>query len=129
MNNKPLGLILAGVFGIIGAIPWIVIGYFGWYASIAGFIIGIAAAKGYEMGNGSMDIIGKIAIAILIILIVPIADITGGVAYLILNQGFGFVDAISIAIDYYLTDFASFLPALGVGYLMAFLGTYSIFKS
>ncbi len=47
-----LGLIGAFAGALIGAIPWAVASYFGWFVSWFGFIIGLAAKKGYELLRG-----------------------------------------------------------------------------
>jgi hypothetical protein len=71
------------VFGaLIGSILWIVIGYFGFYASIAGFIIAIGAYYGYSQ---SIKRVSSFGIAILIIS-VSIAVIFSQYILIIINS-------------------------------------------
>ena len=47
-----LGSIGAFVGALVGAIPWAVAYYFGWFVGWFGFVIGLAAKKGYELLQG-----------------------------------------------------------------------------
>lgn len=126
MDRKFLGLALATLFGVLGTIPWIIIGYFGWIASIAGFAIGWAAFKGYEKGNGSIDKFGKISILILIIILVPFAEFINLVLAALAFE-IPLLTALSTAPSLFIENIGEFLPGILIGYVMAALGTYSFF--
>lgn len=123
--KKLIGVLLATLFALIGSIPWIIIGYFGWVASIGGYIIGWSAYKGYVKGNGSFDRFGKICIALIIILIVPVAEMinlfVSGLQYVSLS------DAIIYTPVIFFESISDFVPSILIGYFMAALGTYQFF--
>ena len=53
-TNKHIGRGTLGaiLFGLIGMVPWIVVYCFGWIVGWLGFLIGLAARKGYELFGG-----------------------------------------------------------------------------
>ena len=72
-KNQEKGSFVTGTIGaflgaLIGAIPWAVLLYFGYFASIAGFVIGWLANKGYELLKGKNSK-GKIVVLILVSLV------------------------------------------------------------
>lgn len=51
-GSTVIGAVGAFLGATIGAIPWAVAYYFGWFIAALGLVIGIAAKKGYELLNG-----------------------------------------------------------------------------
>lgn len=68
------GTIGAFIGAIIGAIPWAVAYYFGWFVGWLGFLVGIAAKKGYELLNGKESRAKGVAVIIATILGVIVAE-------------------------------------------------------
>ena len=62
-GSYALGFLGALAGAVLGAIPWAVALYFGFFVSMLGFVIGYLAQKGYELANGRIGK-GKIAIVI-----------------------------------------------------------------
>ena len=58
------GFVGALIGSVLGAIPWAIALYFGFFVSMLGFVIGFLAQKGYDLARGR---IGKGKIAIVII--------------------------------------------------------------
>ena len=78
-ENKDNGSIGRGVAGaaagaVIGAIPWAVVYYFGWFVGWLGFVIGIAAKKGYELFKGRETKVKAVVIIIVTMLAVVLAE-------------------------------------------------------
>lgn len=128
MKNRFTGVLLATLFGILGSIPWIIIGYFGWIASLGGYLIGLAAYKGYIMGNGIFDRFGKICIAIIILLVIPAAEMVN-LFIAFLQQGIFFMDAAMYTPSIFLENITEFVPSILIGYVMAGLGTFQFFTA
>lgn len=57
------GAVGALLGAIVGAIPWALVGCFGWIASWLGYLIALAAIKGYDLMNGKW---GKARLGIII---------------------------------------------------------------
>lgn len=77
------GTIGAFLGAIVGAIPWAVAYYFGWFVGWLGFLIGIAAKKGYELLKGKESRMKGVAVILATILGVFLAES----AALIVNIG------------------------------------------
>jgi hypothetical protein len=126
MYTRFNGIVLSVLYGVIGTLPWVIISYFGWIASLAGYVIGLAAYKGYVAGNGYFDRTGKITLGIFILLSIPLAEMFVGIVFAT-QQGYGIVDAIYIMPEVFFSNLGDFLPGILIGYLMAALGTYQFF--
>lgn len=63
-GSYALGFLGSLAGAVLGAIPWAVALYFGFFASMLGFIIGYLAQKGYDLARGRMGK-GKIVIVII----------------------------------------------------------------
>lgn len=122
------GVLLSIILGFAATIPWIIIGYFGWVASIAGWLIGLAAYKGYTQETGFLDRTGKICVALVIVSAIPLSEF---ILTLIEFLKFGYPLAESIILTpIYMANFiGDYLPSILLGYLMAALGTYKFFKT
>lgn len=126
MFRRFQGAVLASLYGAIAAIPWIVLSYFGWLASIAGYLIGIAAFKGYEKGAGFFDRFGKVCILLVILAVVPAAEIIG-IFIAALNGGYAFHEALIYAPLIFIEYIGDYVPNILVGYFMAGLGSFRVF--
>lgn len=124
--RKIQGTILAILFGLVGSIPWIIIGYFGWIASLAGLLIGHLAYKGYVKGAGFFDKYGKAVIIAVIIFIVPFAEMVN-IFIEALKYNYFILDALIVTPLFFFEYIGDYLPNILIGYLMAALGTYRIF--
>lgn len=76
------GTIGAFVGAIIGAIPWAVAYYFGWFVGWLGFLIGVAAKKGYELLNGKESRAKGVAVIIATIFGVIVAESAALMVYI-----------------------------------------------
>ena len=129
------GAIGAVLGGLLGAIPWVVLLYLGYFASVVGFLIGWLANKGYELLRGKNGR-GKIVILILVTLMVVIIG-NLAVDVVVLAEmitsgelpGYTYGDILP-SIFYMLQTDSEYLSAtlvnLGMGLLFAFLGLGSI---
>ncbi|MDO4567831.1 MAG: hypothetical protein Q4B99_02605 [Clostridia bacterium] len=142
---KQTGSILTGALGatlgaLIGAIPWAIAYYFGIFVGWLGFLIGIAAKKGYEICKGRETRakgIVMIVVLLLVVVFVEYATIICTSAIYILNDpsfagtGLTFGDVFT-AVNYTLaTDSAALLSCLGdvlLGWLFAGLGVLSTLR-
>ena len=68
------GTIGAFLGAIVGAIPWAVAYYFGWFVGWLGFLIGLAAKKGYELLKGKESRVKGVAVILATILGVFLAE-------------------------------------------------------
>ena len=103
------GLIGALVGAIIGAIPWIIVACLGYISGWLGLVIGLAAAKGYELLGGK-PCKAKIWVVIFAILVGIAFGLFGGVVAQILIMfgsgeipGSGLADALEIT-GWYFTE-------------------------
>lgn len=86
-EEKQNGSVLTGAVGallggIIGAIPWAIAYYFGWFVGWLGFLIGLAAKKGYELFKGKNSQAKGIVIIIVTVICVALAEIVACIAML-----------------------------------------------
>ncbi|MCA9383002.1 hypothetical protein KC909_01430 [Candidatus Dojkabacteria bacterium] len=131
-NSLPLPKVLLGVilgigFGFLGTIPWILVGYLGFFVSILGFIIGIAAYKGFVLGAGKMHIAGIATILFVIMIAIPLSEIT-----LLFIEGLKleltFMEALTATPEVFVMYIGDFIPNILLGYLFAFLGAWRVIK-
>lgn len=128
-NNYFLGFICSLLGSIIGSIVWIGLGAVGFYASIAGLAIAVAAFYGYKIGKGKYTKIGIVINVITILAGVFFAEFIG--LYIEIAKElrdpnfFVFFRFFSAIIKDKEVIFSS-LPSLCLGLLFAFLGSYRI---
>lgn len=84
---KKEGSVVTGTIGaflgaIVGAIPWAVAYYFGWFVGWLGFLIGLAAKKGYELLKGKESRAKGVAVILATILGVFVAESATIIVYL-----------------------------------------------
>ncbi len=68
------GTVGAVIGALVGAVPWAVAYYFGWFVGWLGFLIGLAAKKGYELFKGKDTKAKAIVISIVVFLTVILAE-------------------------------------------------------
>ena len=136
-GNMGTGVLGAAVGGVIGAIPWAIVGYFGWFVGWLGFLIGIAAKKGYEIGKGRETKAKGITIIVVVICAVILAELAGIIVSLTaayMEYGAPLGDAIvgSFLILPEVVADSEVLPSvlfdIGLGLVFAFLGVFSTLR-
>lgn len=92
-KSKTKGILFALGAGFGASILWIVIGLIGFYAAIAGFLMGLAAYKAYVYGHGKFDKTGKILTLAIILISIPVSEL---IITLIqgVQLGIAFLDAV-----------------------------------
>lgn len=129
-DNYALGFIGALLGGLVGAIPWAIVSSMGWFVAWLGYVIAIAASKGYDLM--------KVKVSMKKMWFVAIAVIIGVFAGQIMS------DMISIAVDsefdgmfwyvfaYFAENFGEYLSInaanLFLGLVFAALGGFSVLK-
>lgn len=124
-RNYFLGTIGALLGGLVGAIPWFIVSYFGFFASIFGYLIGIASLKGYKILGGKYGFKTRWIILVCVLFSVVFAEF---MSYLILLGVEGYDFSLLNLFDIILYNLFNFLFNIGVGILFAFLGIYRLFK-
>ncbi len=142
VHENDTGTVIGGIFGallgaLISAIPMAVLLYEGYFASIAGLIIGWGALKGYELLRGQHSRVKPF----IIIAAVIIGAFAGSYAadyctlYSVINDGLidGLTTAdVGPALAYMFSTDADFCRSAVISYLLgllfALLGTASLFK-
>ncbi|MEN6313725.1 MAG: hypothetical protein ABFD25_05690 [Clostridiaceae bacterium] len=135
-NNYGAGMLGAILGALLGSVLWVVIGLLGYIASIAGFAISAAAAKGYTLLKGKITRMTPWIIGISSILALVLAQfVTLDLSFYkeLRNQGYDLTikEALSITFELPFTDpeiTAGFLKDFGLGLIFAVLGAYSTFK-
>lgn len=123
-----MGLITALIGAGIATIPWIIIGYFGFTASYAGYLIGLGAYKGYLFGAKNASKKAFYLIIAIIIIYIPLAQITT-IGLMFLKEGVSPLPS-NFALFFEIEGIMGELAInLGLGYLFAFLGTKSLLGS
>lgn len=132
-GNVFTGAIGAVLGGILGCIPWAVAYYFGWFVGWLGFLIGLAAKKGYELLNGKRcKTKGIIIIAVTVLCVILAEFVTVGIS-LALDPEFG-VSVIEGILWVFEMFFESdevrgaVLSDVALGLLFAGLGIFSLAK-
>ncbi len=124
------GTIGALLGALVGAIPWALAFSFGWFVSYLGFAIILLAFKGYKLFGGKVKKSTVFILAIVTIISIFVAQLTGEVAslfkYIADNgiEGYGFAD-----IPYFVSaifsdseSITSFFMNMGGGLIFAALG-------
>lgn len=147
-RSSPLAPLGALIGGLVGCIPWVILYTFGYVASIAAVLIALGANLGHKLFGGTEGKARLILVIVLTLLLVPVANFAGTVGQLAygihtgeLQKEWGVPknsvtveDALSI-VQLTLSDgdaAAEFIGAslkdLGVAYLFAALGLWSVWK-
>lgn len=125
MKKKLLSIVLAVLLALVASIPWIVLGYLGWIASLAGYLIGLAAYTGYTKVNTSFDKVGKVTVALIILVLIPFAEMVN--LFIAGLQYVSFIDSLRLTPVIFFESINEYISTILVGYLMAGLGTYHFF--
>ena len=133
-GNYFTGFIGALLGSAIGAVLWSVVLYFGWVASIIGFVIGFLAEKGYNLLRGKQGR-GKVLILILAVIFgVVLGNLGSDVIYLVQMIASGelvdyvYADIPLLMLVVLLEDpeyLMYILGNIGMGLLFAGLGVWS----
>lgn len=139
-GSVALGSIGATLGAVIGSIPWIIAYYFGWFVGWLGFLIGIAAKKGYELFRGKETKTKGIVIILVVVLTVVFAEF---VTYMIafhfeiladpelLDMSLNLFDMAQAIVWTFLEDAAfrsATLMDIALGWLFAGLGVFSTLR-
>lgn len=136
-GSVALGAVGAILGGILGAIPFAALYALGWIASFFGFLIGIAAKKGYELLGGRNGKIKGVVILLVTVLAVVLAEFVAIVAVNLppaLEMGYDLGDTIVIMAHWAIYEQpVAVFGEIAMGWLFAFLGIYrmlaEIFRS
>ena len=132
-NNYWMGLLGAVLGTLVGLIPWVLLARAGYFASIAGFLIGLCAKKGYELFRGKL---GRPKLAVLIVcsvlgvVLAQYVDIWIQVAIELDGYFFSFGELTSITTQLILTEpevLTPFLLNLVLGLVFALAGLWGVF--
>lgn len=130
-NNYLKGTLCCIIGALLGSFLWILIGYFNFYASVAGYFIAYCAFSGYNFGKGKATKIAAVINIIAIVFALLFAEYIG--LFIGVRKEFD-IDFISFT-KLFPTLFSnisfvkSLLPSLGFGFLFAGLGSYKIIMS
>ena len=137
LGNYVTGFVGAMMGSCIGAVLWAVILYFGYVASIVGFVIGWLAEKGYNLLKGKQGK-GKIVILVIAVIIgVLVGNFGADVITLVQMMGAGELPGmtygdIPVLILLVLLEDSAYLTAtlanIGMGLLFAALGVWSLLR-
>ncbi len=134
-NNEPNNYLKGALCSIIGALVgsglWILIGYFNFYASIAGYFIAYCAFYGYNFGKGKATKIGAVINIFAIVFALLFAEYIGLFIDAKKEIGLDFLSFIRLSPLLFsdISFIKSILPSLGLGFLFAGLGSYRVIKS
>ena len=81
-GRKVLPVIGALLGGLVGAIPWVILYVFGYFAAIAGFLIGLCANYGHKLLGGKPGKARVFWVIFTIVVIVPVSLAVGELASL-----------------------------------------------
>ena len=127
-NNYWMGLLGAVLGTLVGLIPWVLLARAGYFASIAGFLIGLCAKKGYELFRGKL--VALIVCSVLGVVLAQYVDIWIQVAIELDGYFFSFGELTSITTQLILTEpevLTPFLINLALGLVFALAGLWGVF--
>ena len=121
------GSVAAFIFGLIGTIPWILLSLVGFIASIFGFVIALAALKGFILGAGKLHKSALVVVVLVVLFAVPFAEIflwfTSG-----LSEGFSVIDTLTLLPVVIADNIGPTLLNIGLGYVFAFIGAWKVIR-
>lgn len=98
VNIRKENLLLGFIGALFGAVPgiilWLVIGYFGYIASICGFVIGIGILYGYKLLAGGISRNGAIICLLMLLCATASAVVLNYVVYFVISDGMTFTDSL-----------------------------------
>lgn len=130
-NNYLTGALCCIIGALVGSGLWILIGYFNFYASIAGYFIAYCAFLGYNFGKGKATKIGAVINIFAIIFALLFAEYIG--LFISIRQKFAidFLSFVKLSPTFFLNPefIRPLIAKLVLGFLFAGLGSYKIIKS
>ena len=132
-NNYWMGLLGAVLGTLVGLIPWVLLARAGYFASIAGFLIGLCAKKGYELFRGKLGrpkLVVLIVCSVLGVVLAQYVDVWIQVAIELDGYFFSFGELTSITTQLILTEpevLTPFLINLALGLVFALAGLWGVF--
>lgn len=130
-NNYGVGFFAALLGALIGSILWIIVGYFGYIASICGYAIAFASFYGYKFVRGKITNTGIVINIICVFIALLVANyINFAIAIFKVEQDAPFALCF-IGVPFYLADSTNlgiFLKDFGLGLVFAFLGIWGLIK-
>jgi len=130
-TNYLAGFIGSLIGALVGSLGWIILGYFNFYASIAGYAIAFTAFWGYSYMKGLNTNTGVAINIVSIVIAILFAEYMG-----IFLQFFKEVPDLTLILFMRATPnllrdsqfMGSILPSLGLGFVFAGLGSYRLIK-
>ena len=132
-NNYWMGLLGAVLGTLVGLIPWVLLARAGYFASIAGFLIGLCAKKGYELFRGKLGRPKLVVLIVCSVLGVVLAQYVDVLIELIIGLDgyfFSFGEMIVLTAQFILTVpevLTPFLINLVLGLVFALAGLWGVF--
>lgn len=130
-KNYLLGFVGALVGGLIAAIPWAIVSSQGWFVAWLGYLIAVAASKGYDLMKVKTDMKKLWCVAGAVIICVLAGQIMSDMISIAMDEELGGV--FSIVFEYYMNNFVEYLSInagnLVLGYIFAALGGFSVLRN
>lgn len=129
-SNYFLGLVGALLGALVGAIPWAIVSSQGWFVAWLGYIIAIAASKGFDLMKVKTSMKKLWCVAGAVIIGVLAGQIMSDMIVIAMDEELGVM--FSTVLEYYAENFGEYLsviaPNLFLGYVFAALGAFSVLK-
>ena len=128
------GIIGAFIGASLGGVIWVIIGSFGFIASIAGLAIAYFASAGFSIMKGKMVRATPVIIALITLIVVFVANFA--TVFLSVSNELGnditFSEKINLLVDTIINNndvLFTYLKDLGIGILFAGFGAYRVIRS
>ncbi len=125
------GLIGAVLGGIVGIVPWVLIGMLGYVAAISGLIMAWLSYKGYQLLGGKKGR-GMVWILIIVLIVFTYVGVMASLFATVASQGYEMVDnALLIILALPFTpgeDMGLVWGQLALGWLFAGLGSFGLLR-
>ncbi|MEI7579935.1 MAG: hypothetical protein WCJ58_07960 [bacterium] len=123
------GTILSFILGFLATIPWILLATFtSFFVGFLGYLIGLAAYKGFVIGAGKAHKAAIFVIIPVILLAIPFSEI---ISFLLINRLDGFTFTFTGFLHYLFLPFIlkQLLINISIGYFIAFLGAFGLIRN
>lgn len=131
-DNYFLGFVGALLGGLVGAIPWAIVSCMGWFVAWLGYVIAIAASKGYDLMKVKVSMKKIWFVAISVVVGVFAGQIMSDLLYFAVKTKFNGA-YISYVFSYIFDNFGEYLSInaanLALGLVFAALGGFSVLKT
>ena len=129
-DNYQLGFIGALLGGLVGAIPWVFVSSWGWFVAWLGYVIAIAAAKGYDLMRVKPSMMKMWFVAISVVISVFVGQIASDL--LIIAYDPEYSPYVWEFFEYMMENFGEYLSVSGfnlfLGLVFAVWGGFTVFK-